>query len=199
MEKEGGDGREKDSRTSSRMDDCIVYVSLSVSGCLSVSACLSVRLHRNIFKERDPMRTRRPQREKREGGEEEEDFFKETEQDRGGDRANERLGARELPLFLPCAVTPTLSLSVSPEASLGLVLALAQQGTKKLNASTTCWASGCGKTQPEGEVHKGERLAEPTIPGACCSTFSCRYPHTVPESTVLGPPAHLCGLDQNRQ
>lgn len=74
-----------------------------------------------------------------------------------------------------------------------------KQGTKKLNASITCWASGCGKTQPEGEVHKGERLAEPTIPGACCSTLSCRYPHTVPESTVLGPPAHLCGLDQNRQ
>ena len=27
-----------------------------------------------------------------------------------------------------------------------------KQGTKKLNASITCWASGCGKTQPEGEV-----------------------------------------------
>ena len=27
-----------------------------------------------------------------------------------------------------------------------------KQGTNKLNASITCWASGCGKTQPEGEV-----------------------------------------------
>ena len=137
MEKEGGDGREKDSRTSSRMDDCIVYVSLSVSGCLSVSACLFVRLHRNIFKERDPMPTRRPQREKREGEEEEKDFFKETEQERGRDRANERLRERELPLFLPCVATPTLSLSVSPEASLGLVLALARPGLPAAAAASS--------------------------------------------------------------
>ena len=27
-----------------------------------------------------------------------------------------------------------------------------KQETKQLNASITCWASGCGKTQPEGEV-----------------------------------------------